>query len=139
MRSRTFGLAAVLSVLHVSEGEVCKAEGGCSNNSGLFHGKKLYSLASVIDCVLAMHGDGRWGEYLEVINTSLIDHTPCMEQAGGCNCLTLGIDDDLEVWRARGGVKWEEFLAPRDRGQAIHYQIINSTLLRQEKCLFPAR
>ena len=50
------------------------------------------------------------------------------------------LEDDLAVWRERGGVKWDDFLAAKQQGQrAVHYQIIDHKLYRQEDCMFEPR
>ena len=118
------------------EGGVCLDQGDCdTSDEGSFYSKRWQKqhFVPLID------EDSRWKHYLELINTSLRSHTPCAEVKDGCNCFMPTLMGDLEMWSRRGGIKREEFALARHKGQAVHYQVINHTLYRQEKCMFPSR
>ena len=83
----------------------------------------------------------RWQRYLNLVNSSVTDYSVIrVEESGGCGCYAPVLEDDLGVWRERGGVRWEDFQAAKQQGQrAVHYQIIDHKLYRQEDCMFEPR
>ena len=47
------------------------------------------------------------------------------------------IDDDLRIWKERGGISKSDFDMTDGRG--VHYQIINHKLYREDECMFSFR
>ena len=93
-------------------------------------------------CMLRLHTASRWERYLDLINSSLADYLHSSECKGekGRGCYASVLESDLGVWRERGGVDWEDFQAAKHQGQrAVHYQIIDHKLYRQEDCMFGPR
>ena len=93
-------------------------------------------------CILRLHTASRWQRYLDLINSSLADYLHSSECKGekGRGCYASVLESDLGVWRERGGVNWEDFQAVKHQGQrAVHYQIIDHKLYRQEDCMFGPR
>ncbi len=85
---------------------------------------------------------GRWQRYLDLISSSLAAAGPEGEPGDdGCGSYSSVIDEDLRVWRERGGVKWEEFQSVKDSPhmRAVHYQVVDHQLYRQEECMFGPR
>ena len=78
-----------------------------------------------------------WKQYLDQINSSVAEYSGCSGKR--CDCHGDVINDDLRVWRERGGVKWAEFEQVKAVGAGVHYQIINHELYREEKCMFSSR
>ena len=88
------------------------------------------------------HAGSRWQHYLELINSSLAGLTDCWSETKEeeCGCYGSVIESDLQVWRERGGIKWEEFEAAKQPSyRAVHYQVIDHELYRQEECMFGPR
>ena len=81
-----------------------------------------------------------WLQYVEKIERELRlseeTETGCWSE-GVCGCYDSVVDDDLAVWKERGGIERTEFDAAKQYG--VHYQIVNHTLRRQQDCLFSAR
>ena len=78
--------------------------------------------------------EARW---LDQIHSSLTDYQGCTGEH--CDCHGDVINNDLEVWRERGGVMWEEFEAVKTSMRGVHYQIIDHILYREEACMFNSR
>uniref|UniRef100_H2YN43 Glycosyl transferase CAP10 domain-containing protein n=1 Tax=Ciona savignyi TaxID=51511 RepID=H2YN43_CIOSA len=78
--------------------------------------------------------ENKWQKYLDAITKATQEYTPC---GGNCTCHADVITSDLQIWKDRGGIFKEDM----DRGlaRAVHYQVINHKLYRQDKCTFPAR
>ena len=81
-----------------------------------------------------------------MINTSLNAdgggrESSCSGASRSCDCPhTATITADLAVWRERGGISREDFVAAREgRLRGVHYQIINHVLYREHNCMFGPR
>lgn len=131
-----------------AENGECAADGvgGCSDRADLFSSGNrdlIFAEFSLFrKCMLRLHTASRWQRYLDLINSSLADYLHSSECKGekGCGCYASVLESDLEVWREKGGVSWEDFQAAKHQGQrAVHYQIIDHKLYRQEECMFGPR
>jgi len=74
----------------------------------------------------------RWNKWREKIKSALDKYKDC-----GKNCYRHIIKHDLQPWK--DGVSRELFEEARVRINMIHYQIVNNTLYRSQKCWFPMR
>lgn len=81
----------------------------------------------------------RWSNYLQLINSSVNELSTCSEELK-CGCHTPVINADLAVWKERGGITREDFLAAKqERFRGVHYLIINHVLYREPECMFRPR
>lgn len=94
----------------------------------------LLIIMARVSLLLASENEEKWSKYLKLIDKSVGSYTPCQ---GNCTCHSAVIDDDLKIWRERGGIKREDFERAKPRG--THYQIVAHKLYREDKCMFPAR
>ena len=88
---------------------------------------------------LLFANESKWEKYVNEIRHRWQEEEEKEEcwSDGVCGCYDKVMQNDLKVWRDRGGVRWEEFEAAKQHG--VHYQIVNHTLRRQQDCLFSAR
>lgn len=84
------------------------------------------------------NNSSKWSSYIKLIEEQWaltpVDNTTtklCGES------FKFVMDDDLAVWKKRGGITWAEFVAAKPLG--VHYQIINHTLYREKNCMFGPR
>ena len=76
-----------------------------------------------------------WKTYLSKIEKATSQYTDCTNKK--CACYSDVIDDDLRVWKDKGGITKSDFDEAAGRG--VHYQIINHKLYREKDCMFPFR
>jgi len=76
-----------------------------------------------------------WKKYLHKIDKATANYQDCSNKK--CGCYSDVIDDDLRIWKERGGIKKSDF--DNTNGRGVHYQIINHKLYRENNCLFPFR
>jgi len=76
-----------------------------------------------------------WSTYKLLIEDAVKNYKPCHVE----DCYLLQRRSDFRYWVNNGGIKETDFLHARDYKLGTHYQIINHTLYREEKCTFPAR
>ena len=76
-----------------------------------------------------------WKRYLQEIQQATAKYQDCSNKK--CGCYSDVIDDDLRIWKDRGGITKKDFDNSADRG--VHYQIIDHKLYREEKCMFTFR
>ena len=76
-----------------------------------------------------------WKKYLHKIDKATANYQDCSNKK--CACFSDVIDDDLRIWKERGGIKKSDF--DNTNGRGVHYQIVNHRLYREDSCMFPFR
>ncbi|XP_020606070.1 protein O-glucosyltransferase 1-like [Orbicella faveolata] len=97
----------------------CSKDGSCEEK----HGKEKYIAKE------------SWKKYLHKIDKATANYQDCSNKK--CACYSDVIDDDLRIWKERGGIKKSDF--DNTDGRGVHYQIINHKLYRENNCMFPFR
>ncbi|KAM7439851.1 Protein O-glucosyltransferase 1 [Porites harrisoni] len=100
----------------------CLKDGTCEKEQGNHEKEKYRAKES-------------WKTYLSKIEKATSQYTDCTNKK--CACYSDVIDDDLRVWRDKGGITKSDFDEAAGRG--VHYQIINHKLYREKDCMFPFR
>lgn len=80
----------------------------------------------------------KWSHYIEQINDAW--NNDAVQSSSSTNCgglFSSVLEDDLSVWRERGGIEKDVFINAKSRG--VHYQIIDHRLYRQPQCMFALR
>lgn len=54
-------------------------------------------------------------------------------------CYKNVIEEDLKLWRDKGGITKLDFDKAKKETRGTHYQIINHKLFRENDCMFEAR
>ncbi|XP_058944033.2 protein O-glucosyltransferase 1 [Pocillopora verrucosa] len=100
----------------------CSKDGSCDGNEEK-RSKAKYTMKE------------SWKRYLQEIQQATAKYQDCSNKK--CGCYSDVIDDDLRIWKDRGGITKKDFDNSADRG--VHYQIIDHKLYREEKCMFTFR
>ncbi|XP_046840772.1 protein O-glucosyltransferase 1-like [Xenia sp. Carnegie-2017] len=78
-----------------------------------------------------------WISYLNKINQSVSGYKECSNVNSGC--YKNVIEEDLKLWRDKGGITKLDFDKAKKETRGTHYQIINHKLFRENDCMFEAR
>ncbi|XP_029205665.1 protein O-glucosyltransferase 1-like isoform X2 [Acropora millepora] len=97
----------------------CSIDDSCEGN----HGKEKYIIKD------------SWKSYLDKIDQAVAQYEDCLNKK--CACYSDVIDDDLRIWKDRGGISKSEF--DDTAGHGVHYQVIDHKLYRESDCMFPFR
>ena len=84
----------------------------------------------------------KWKHYLDLIQSANIEFSMEVHNNNTCEVFVPLIDDDLSYFENRFGRQFvDEDVIERTikSKRAIHYQIVDKRLYREEKCTFPAR
>ena len=76
-----------------------------------------------------------WKSYLDKIDQAVAQYEDCLNKK--CACYSDVVDDDLRIWKDRGGISKSEF--DDTAGHGVHYQVIDHKLYRESDCMFPFR
>ena len=71
------------------------------------------------------------------INESVSAYEDCSNVNSGC--YKHVIDEDLKLWKDKGGISKSDFDQAKKGTRGTHYQIIGHKLYRQNDCMFEAR
>ncbi|XP_074610409.1 protein O-glucosyltransferase 1-like [Acropora palmata] len=97
----------------------CSIDDSCEGN----HGKEKYIIKD------------SWKSYLDKIDQAVAQYEDCLNKK--CACYSDVVDDDLRIWKDRGGISKSEF--DDTAGHGVHYQVIDHKLYRESDCMFPFR
>ncbi|KXJ25426.1 protein O-glucosyltransferase 1 [Exaiptasia diaphana] len=113
-----YSLSLFKNIISLEKDQNCDRE-NCEDDR-VNHEKEKYKLKA------------SWKGYLDNINSAVAKFHDCSNKK--CGCYSNVIDQDLQLWRDRGGITKHDFTAASGKG--THYQIINHKLYRQEDCMF---
>ncbi|KAK2547994.1 Protein O-glucosyltransferase 1 [Acropora cervicornis] len=88
----------------------CSIDDSCEGN----HGKEKYIIKD------------SWKSYLDKIDQAVAQYEDCLNKK--CACYSDVVDDDLRIWKDRGGISKSEF--DDTAGHGVHYQVIDHKLCK---------
>ncbi|XP_070577537.1 protein O-glucosyltransferase 1-like [Ptychodera flava] len=81
----------------------------------------------------------KWDLYLNEVKFGVEKYKECEQDVRECSCHRDVLNNDLKVWKDRGGITQELFETALGQKIGTHYQIIKHKLYRSKECMFPAR